>query len=115
MLIGFVVSFAIVSMVMLGYLAYLKIFQPLLSITLDLHQATIEHQVVSHLEEITNKQGLSEYYNLMLDNNILESDYLEQLQQRLITAKTLSIKQSNYAAISLLNNIENQKKHIKYH
>ena len=115
MLISAVVGFTVISLTVLGYIVYLKVFQPLLSITLDLHQATLEHHIFAHLEEITNKQGLSEYYNLMLDNNMLESDYLEQLQQRLTLPKKLNIMQSNHAAISLLNNIENQKKHIKYH
>ncbi|PKH06587.1 hypothetical protein [Moritella sp. Urea-trap-13] len=110
---------SIISFSAISYIVYIKIIAPLSSITDYIQEAKFEHDIINKLEHATDTHGLSERYNLMLDNNISESNYFEKLEQSL---KQRTINPTNNAAIkpssSFLNQtrlLQQKKKQINYH
>lgn len=108
-----------VSLTAISYILYIKIIVPLTSITDYIQTAKFEHNIINKLEQATDTHGLSERYNLMLDNNISESSYFEKLEQSL---KQRTTPPTNSASIkpcsSLLNQtrlLQQKKKQINYH
>jgi len=59
----------------------------------------------------TDKQGLSEYYKLMLSNPTMPQLYNSTIQQ----FNNSTIQQFNNSTIQQFNNIENQRKSKKTH
>ncbi|MFT5806439.1 MAG: type III secretory pathway component EscR [Moritella dasanensis] len=108
-----------ISFSAISYIIYIKIIAPLTSITDYIQEAKFEHNIINKLEHATDTHGLSDRYNLMLDNNISESSYFEKLEQSL---KQRTATPTNSAAIkpssSLLNQtqlLQQKKKQINYH
>lgn len=110
---------SLISFSALSYIIYIKIIAPITSITDSIQEAKFEHDIINKLEHATDTHGLSERYNLMLDNNINESSYFEKLEQSL---KQRSINPTNSTSIKLSSSLLNQtrllqqkKKQINYH
>ncbi|MDX2321630.1 MAG: hypothetical protein QNK26_13670 [Moritella sp.] len=110
---------SIISFSAISYIIYIKIIAPLTSITGYIQEAKFEHNIINKLEHATNTHGLSERYNLMLDNNISESSYFEKLEQSL---KQRTATPANKATIKPSSNLLSQtrllqqkKKQINYH
>ncbi|MBL1416894.1 MAG: hypothetical protein COA76_10860 [Moritella sp.] len=109
----------VISLSAISYIIYIKIIAPLASITGYIREATFEHSIINKLEHATDTHGLSERYNLMLDNNISESNYFDKLEQSL---KQRNASQTNSPLIkpsrSMLNQLsllQQKKKQINYH
>jgi len=120
MLSSFIIfSLSLISLVTIAYITYIKIVAPLGDITRYITEAKFEHNIINKLEDATGTQGLSERYNLMLDNNISESSYFDKLEQTLQQRTSnhtdkLQIKVNN----SILNQaslLQQKKKQINYH
>lgn len=114
-----IISLSLISFITISYIIYVKIVAPLNDITNYITQAKFEHNLINKLEDATGTQGLSERYNLMLDNNISESSYFDMLQQSL---KKRTAEQPNSISIkpnsSILNQarlLQQKKKQINYH
>jgi len=112
-------SLSLISFSTISYILYIKIIEPLNSIKGYIQEAKFEHNIINKLEHATGTQGLSERYNLMLDNNISESRYFDKLQQ---TLKQREINPADTHPIKLNSSILNQtrllqqkKKQINYH
>lgn len=119
-----IVSLSLISFSAISYIIYIKIIEPLASITGYIHEAKFEHDIINKLEHATDSHGLSERYNLMLDNNISESNYFEKLEQSLKqrTAQNANSQRPDNQSIKLSSSILNQasllrqkKKQINYH
>lgn len=119
-----IVGLSLISFSAITYIIYIKIIEPLASITGYIHEAKFEHDIINKLEHATDSHGLSERYNLMLDNNISESSYFEKLEQSLKqrTAQSANSQHSDKQPIKLNRSILNQasllrqkKKQINYH
>ena len=114
-----VFGLSVIGFTAISYIIYIKIIEPLASITGYIQEAKFEHNIINKLEHATKTHGLSERYNLMLDNNISESSYFEKLEQSLkqpttSQINTVSIKPSS----SILNQaslLQQKKKQINYH
>ena len=109
----------VISLSAISYIIYIKIIAPLASITGYIREATFEHNIINKLEHATDTHGLSARYNLMLDNNISESNYFDKLEQSL---KQRNASQTNSPLIkpsrSMLNQLsllQQKKKQINYH
>ena len=109
----------VISLSAITYIIYIKIIAPLASITGYIREATFEHNIINKLEHATDTHGLSARYNLMLDNNISESNYFDKLEQSL---KQRNASQTNSPLIkpsrSMLNQLsllQQKKKQINYH
>ncbi|QFI37760.1 hypothetical protein FR932_07785 [Moritella marina ATCC 15381] len=119
-----IVCLSLMSFSAIAYIIYIKIIEPLASITGYIHEAKFEHDIINKLEHATDSHGLSERYNLMLDNNISESSYFENLEQSL-KQRTAQRANSQYPDIqsmklnsSILNQenlLQQKKKQINYH
>lgn len=114
-----IISLSLISFTAISYIIYLKIIEPLASITGYIREAKFEHNIINKLEDATDTYGLSERYNLMLDNNISESSYFEKLEQCL---KQRTKNPADDSQIKLSRSILNQtsllqqkKKQINYH
>jgi len=112
-------SLSLISFCTISYIIYIKIIEPLSSIKGYIQEAQFEHNIINKLEHATGTQGLSERYNLMLDINISESSYFDQLQQ---TLKQREISPADTPPMKLNRSILNQvrllqqkKKQINYH
>lgn len=119
-----IVSLSLISFSAISYIIYIKIIAPLASITGYIHEAKFEHDIINKLEHATDSHGLSERYNLMLDNNISESSYFEKLEQSLKqrTTQNANSQRPDNQSIKLSSSILNQasllrqkKKQINYH
>jgi len=119
-----IVGLSLISFSAITYIIYIKIIEPLASITGYIHEAKFEHDIINKLEHATDSHGLSERYNLMLDNNISESSYFKKLEQSLKqrTAQSANSQHSDKQPIKLNSSILNQasllrqkKKQINYH
>ena len=102
-----------------GYAVYHKILAPLAVIADDLKQAKFEHNIMDKLQTIQVNKGLSDHYNLHLENNFHANNYLAKLQQSLNQAgphrDNLRISQPTNAILLQARLLQQQKKHIKYH
>ncbi|QUM76370.1 hypothetical protein HWV00_09140 [Moritella sp. 24] len=114
-----IISLCLVSFIAITYAIYIKVIAPLTDITRYITEAKFEHNIINKLEHATGTQGLSERYNLMLDNNISESSYFDKLEQSL---KRRTSTESNNPQIkpssSILNQariLQQKKKQINYH
>lgn len=114
-----IIGLSLLSCLTISYLIYVKIIAPLANITRYLSQARFEHNIISKLEDATHTQGLSDHYNLMLDNNLSESSYFDKLKQSLQkSTKEQSNNQNGRPCSAILNQaklLQQKKKQIKYH
>lgn len=112
-------SLSLITFAAIAYITYIKIIAPLSDITRYIAEAKFEHNIINKLEHATGTQGLSERYNLMLDNNISESNYFDKLEQHL---KQRTTNQTNTPPVkpnsSILGQtriLQQKKKQINYH
>lgn len=114
-----IIGLSLLSCLTITYLIYKKIIAPLASITRYLSQARFEHKIISKLEDATFTQGLSDHYNLMLDNNLSESSYFDKLKQSLQkSTKEQSSNKYRQPCSAILNQarlLQQKEKQIKYH
>jgi hypothetical protein len=113
-------SLSLISFSTISYIIYIKIIEPLSNIKGYIHEAQFEHNIINKLENATGTQGLSERYNLMLDDNISESSYFDKLQQTLkqhdksCPADTGPVK-LNSSILNQARLLQQKKKQINYH
>lgn len=112
-------SLSLVSFFVFSFLIYDKVIQPLASINQYIKEASFEHVIISKLEGATKTQGLADSYNLMLENNLAESNYFDRLKQNLGKQEKSDISQRYSKPSSALlfqaKLLYQQKKQIKYH
>ncbi len=112
-------SLSLVSFFVFSFIVYDKVIQPLASINQYIKEASFEHTIISKLDGATKNQGLAESYNLMLENNIAESNYFDRLKQSLgKQEKSANIQKYTKPSSALLFQAKllyQQKKQIKYH
>lgn len=106
-------SFSLFSAI--AALIYFKIIEPLSKITYDFKQASFEHNLLTRLEEMTNTKGLSEQYNVMLNNNICESDYFDKLKAQLDARSKKTTILQTVSIFGTTMQLKNNKKSVKYH